>query len=356
MTKWTKEQEEAIKKSGTNIIVSAGAGSGKTAVLSERVINKLNSGININGLLILTFTKAAAFEMQERIRNKIIENKNLSSQLDLIDNSYITTFDSFALSIVKKYHYLYNIDPYVSIADSNIVLIEKRKIIDDIFNELYIKKDRQFQKLIKDFCVKNDKEIKSAILKISNKLEMKVNYDDYLDNYIDTYFNDKMINNNIKQYEDILINEISSLNNMLSLLKTYTDTTYYEKVLTTLTPIIESNNYQDIKNNLNITIPRLPNGSTEELKTIKTNISNLITNLQKATKYDNINQMKDEYLLTKDYVEIIIKIIKELHNRINQYKNKNDIYEFNDIALLAIKIIKENVEHCLSFTFTSLCS
>ena len=60
MPRWTAEQEEAINKSGENIIVSAGAGSGKTAVLSERVLNKIENGIHINELLILTFTKAAA--------------------------------------------------------------------------------------------------------------------------------------------------------------------------------------------------------------------------------------------------------------------------------------------------------
>ena len=64
MPKWTNEQQLAIDKEGTNIIVSAGAGSGKTAVLTARVIRKLNSGVDIDKLLILTFTKAAAGEMK----------------------------------------------------------------------------------------------------------------------------------------------------------------------------------------------------------------------------------------------------------------------------------------------------
>ena len=67
MPKWTKEQMKAINSDGTNIIVSAGAGSGKTAVLTERVIRKLEDGIGIDKLLILTFTKAAAREMKTRI-------------------------------------------------------------------------------------------------------------------------------------------------------------------------------------------------------------------------------------------------------------------------------------------------
>ena len=102
---WTPDQLKAIQESGSNIIVSAGAGSGKTAVLTTRVLEKLNHGIHINELLILTFTNAAAAEMKERIK-KNIEKENLSDELELIDASYITTFDSFALSLVKKYHYL----------------------------------------------------------------------------------------------------------------------------------------------------------------------------------------------------------------------------------------------------------
>ena len=107
---WTKEQELAINESGQNIIVSAGAGSGKTAVLTARTMRLLDNGVHINEMLILTFTKAAAGEMKERIRKKIKEgvknNPNLAKELELVDQAYITTFDSFSLSVVKKYHYL----------------------------------------------------------------------------------------------------------------------------------------------------------------------------------------------------------------------------------------------------------
>ena len=122
MPRWTSDQELAINETGKNIIVSAGAGSGKTAVLTERVIRKLKSGISIKNMLILTFTNNAAHEMKERIRKAIkkacLEDNNLKKELDFIDNAYITTFDSFSLSIVKKYHYLLNIGNDISIIDS----------------------------------------------------------------------------------------------------------------------------------------------------------------------------------------------------------------------------------------------
>ena len=112
MANWTKEQLEAIEKTGTNIIVSAGAGSGKTAVLTERVLHKLKSGVHIGELLILTFTRAAADEMKDRIREELKKHTELKSELEALDSAYVTTFDSFALSVVKKYHYLLNINAY----------------------------------------------------------------------------------------------------------------------------------------------------------------------------------------------------------------------------------------------------
>ena len=115
MPNWTKEQEEAIYQKGKNIIVSAGAGSGKTAVLTERVITHLKEGVSIDELLILTFTNAAAAEMKDRIRKKIKENETLINNLDKIDNAYITTFDAYALSLVKKYSHILNISKDIKI-------------------------------------------------------------------------------------------------------------------------------------------------------------------------------------------------------------------------------------------------
>ena len=134
MPNWTPEQQLAIDKEGTNIIVSAGAGSGKTAVLSERVIRKLKNGINVDELLLLTFTNAAAEEMKIRIRDEIKNYPELKEQLVRIDSAYITTFDAFSLSLVKKYSYLLNISKDLSIIDNAIIKLEKIKRLDKIFD------------------------------------------------------------------------------------------------------------------------------------------------------------------------------------------------------------------------------
>ena len=179
-SKFTEEQELAINYEGSNVIVSAGAGSGKTMVLSERVLRKLRDGVRINQLLLLTFTEKAAFEMKDRIRKKIEEDPSVRKELDYIDSSYITTFDSFALSMVRKYSYLINVGNDVKIADASTIHLEKQRIIDDIFERLYEEKNELFLKLIDDFTIKKDNDIKEAIININNKLDLKYDKIPYL--------------------------------------------------------------------------------------------------------------------------------------------------------------------------------
>ena len=213
--KWTNEQLQAINDSGENIIVSAGAGSGKTAVLTQRVITKLKNGININNLLILTFTNAAAAEMKERIRTAIKKDSELTTQLDYIDSAYITTFDSFSMSVVKKYYYLLNISPNITVLDSSICDTVRKQLLDDIFEELYEKRDKNFIKLIDDLTIKDDSAIKKSILDVNIKLDRLINKEEYLKSYIDEYYSDKNIDNLIDKYVSELLFRINKINSLL---------------------------------------------------------------------------------------------------------------------------------------------
>ena len=335
MPVWTKEQNDAIYKSGTNIIVSAGAGSGKTAVLSERVIDKLKQGIHINELLILTFTKAAASEMKERIRRKI-KKENLVQELDMIDAAYITTFDSFALSVVKKYHYLINIAKDVNIIEESVVKIKKEEFLDEIFENKY-QNDTNFKKLINDFCVKDDKEIRKQILTINDKLDMLIDKIAYLENY---QFSD--IDKDINSYLIYIKKQILSLEDIIGELSNYVDSEYLNKLYEVINALLNSEIYLDIKNNSILKLPPLPRGSLDEAKKIKDKLNKKIKSINELCNYDSVDKIKETILKTKDYVKVIIDIILELTKKINFYKRQNDLYEFNDIALLAIKIVKEN--------------
>ena len=340
---WTDEQWNAIYDKGHNIIVSAGAGSGKTAVLSERVIENLKSGMSIKEVLLLTFTKAASLEMKTRIRNKIKKNPSLSKELSLIDEAYITTFDSFALSIVKKYHYILNISPNVSIIDGSLIRIKKKEILTNIFDKYYENRNEKFLKLISDFCIKDDKEIFDSILSIYSKIDLKYNKNEYLDNYINEYFNIDRINNDIKDYEKLLMSKFEELDYLIEDMSYYIDSDYITNLRLSVSNLMSSKTYDEIVSNLSVEIPRLPKGSTDEVKEKKELINDVIKNIKSLCIYKNREEIMSSILSTKEYKEVIIDILKDFDEYVMAYKYENDIYEFTDIANLAIKLVKENV-------------
>jgi len=356
MPKWTDEQLSAIKKTGTNIIVSAGAGSGKTAVLTERVIEKLKSGIKINEFLILTFTNAAAGEMKDRIRRKINENKDLSENLDYLDSAYITTFDSYTLSLVKKYNYILNVSPNLSIIDAGIINIVKNEFLDKIFDELYLESSPKFLKFINDFTIKNDKNIKSAILKINNSLELKSDKELYLDNYLLNNFNDDKINEYIKEFNNLIKEELSSIESNLLYISESDYYDYYEEMSKSLEILLKSKSYDEVFNRINVSLPRRPRGS-DDIKNYKDNIDSSLKIIKSYLRFNNEEEIIKTFNIMKDYVEVIIDIIKKLSKMIMDYKNEYDLYEFTDIELLAIKLLKENedIRNEIKYSYKEIC-
>lgn len=335
---WTKEQEDAITRTGENIIVSAGAGSGKTAVLTERTIRKLINGGNINRLLILTFTNAAAAEMKDRIR-LAIKKANLKEQLDYLDSAYITTFDSFSLSIVKKYHYLLGIPEDVSIMDNSIEVIKTNEIMNTIFENMY--GDSEFEKFIGDFCTKDDEMLKSIVKDISKKLDLLENKKEYLENYSNNFFEDINLDKYIKSYLGLINNKVKEMYEPYKSLMSLTDKKFMDTY--SLEPLLNSNTYNDIKKNITkIGSPRKNNNCEEDFVIYKDILNNIIKELKELTRFEDEDEMKESLLSTKPYINSICEIINKFDIEFNKYKNLNNLYTFSDIALLAIKLISTN--------------
>ena len=339
MPRWTKEQEEAIYTSGKNIIVSAGAGSGKTAVLSERVLHKIEEGTHVNELLILTFTRAAADEMKDRIRKKISGKEELKKELTLLNSSYITTFDSFALSVVKKYHYLLNITDNINITDESIVKIQNKKILDLIFERSY--KNIRFQELIKKYCIKTDKVLKENILSIALKIDGFIDPFGFIDNVYNNFFNENNVDNLLKTYKSIINDLKKTIELEIKNMSLYFDSDYINKVNDAVYNILNAD-IDELHLYSTVKLPTVPRGSSDEAKTSKDSLKKACDKLLSYGNYGTINEIKNDIYSTKDTVLTILDIIKEFLLKIEKYKKENDIYTFNDISKLSIKILKEN--------------
>ena len=342
MPTWTKEQQQAIDEEGKNIIVSAGAGSGKTAVLTERVIRKLKSGIHINELLVLTFTNAAAAEMKERIRKAIRKTPGLEEEMNRIDGAYITTFDSFALSIVKKYHTKLNCTNKIQITDDVVINIKKQEILDEILNEKYLLQDKQFTKLIHDFCYKDDKDLKKALLDIYQKIELKYDKTNFLNTYIETYTTS--FNKPLNDFIESIKKKTQQIKNLLYDMSSYFDGKYMSKVEDYLYSFLNKDSYEEQKIALDSLgrFPVVPKNSEEEGKRIKEELVELLKEVKEEMSYSSLKEITEELESTVSNQKEIIEILKELDKRLTAYKDANEIYNFTDISRLAIKVVMEN--------------
>lgn len=339
MTKWTKEQLEAIHKEGMPILVSAGAGSGKTAVLTERVLRKVKDGVGMRQLLILTFTKAAASEMKERIRKKLQE-ENLMEAAEQIDAAYITTFDSFALSIVKKYHYLLDVPKNVAVADASMVDLQKEKILDEIFEQYYETKDPHFENLISRFCTKDDHEIKSDILNIHNKLDLKYDKLDYLNHYMEQEMQESHFQKEMDSYIEIIQNQLEELSSNVEMIE-HMDYDYYMELLSILEPLFQSKTYDTIRENVQITLPRIP-ANNDALKQAKETITTILKEVKRLTRWESQAKIIEELKSTREDIQVLIRILMQLEEKLATWKYQNNAFEFHDIAKLAIRVAKEN--------------
>lgn len=196
--KWTDEQKRVIDTRGKNILVSAAAGSGKTAVLSERVIKKCTEGdhpVDVDRILVLTFTRAAAAEMKERIYKKFsalsAENpsdRNIRRQLTLIHNAKITTIDSFCVYVYRNYFEDIDADPDLRLMDEAEGGTIRDKVLADLLEEKFEEGRPEFLALC-DFFSAKDKSgsLEGALISLLNSLTSVPWPDRYLDSLLSPY-------------------------------------------------------------------------------------------------------------------------------------------------------------------------
>ncbi len=345
MSSLTPEQQLAVDKKGTNIIVSAGAGSGKTTVLQNRVVRELKEGVSIENLILLTFTNNAAKEMKTRIRNALVKEENLKEEVEKIDSAYITTFDSFAQSIVKKYHYLLHIDKQFSIIDNSLLQMEIKKIVDDLFEEYYANEDADFASLIGNFCVKDDTSIRKSIVDILGVLNNRIDKDEFLNHYLEDAYSDEFIKRTLSLYVDLLFEKRDELLCLFERLEDETnDVEKGAKNASAIANFREATTYDELRDSLSITLAQNRNNLyTEEGAKLKKKFSDEITDFKKQMQDDEKTLIK-HYKETKPYARVLVRILLALDERLNQFKKLHNAYTFTDIAFFAISLVRDYKE------------
>ena len=370
---WTKEQKDAIYEKGSNILVAAAAGSGKTAVLVERIINKIiNEKIDIDSLLVVTFTNAAASEMKERILNaiyKIIDNRetdeqtilHLERQITLINKAEICTIDSFCLDVIRNNFYEIEISPNFRIADNAEIELLKQEVLEKLFEEKYEDENMDFQKLIKTYTsYRDDTPLKDLILKIYTYIESnpfplkwlkeqveKFNIKDIKQDFSKTEWGKILLN----QMKEELTDEIKKLQAERQRLSVESELEAYERVISSdiqqlemLACNLESwDKAYTVANNVEFlkwpSSKKIVNQEKDRAKEIRDKIKKDF-----SSKRDKIFTSKSEEE-NKDLIEMY-EMLEKLQNLIIEFdkeftksKNEKNIVDFSDIEHLALQIL-----------------
>ena len=383
--KWTQEQQNVIDSRGGNLLVAAAAGSGKTAVLVERIIQMiLNSDlkIDIDKLLVVTFTNAAASEMRERIGDAISkkldenpEDEHLQDQLVLLNKASITTIHSFCLEVIKSNFHKINLDPNFRIGDETECSLMKLEAIDETFDILYEQNDEEFCYLVDCYAEKRgDSNLQNLILSIYSfvmaspypKVWLKESAEDF--NITDDFdFATskwaKAILETVKiQMEGIEKSLCKAMEDVYGIdeLVTFTDKLKieYEKIKEILYACDTSwsDAYRQISSmtfeNYAKGVKRIPKDAPSYIKEEKDKAKKIRDNAKKSIEKIKTSVFNKNYDDLKDEIKFLYPIVKSLSDVVlmfeqiySQKKRDKGIIDFNDIEHFALQILTETDEN-----------
>lgn len=364
--KWTNEQLQAIQEKDSNILVAAAAGSGKTAVLVERIIHKIiDEQMDIDKILVVTFTNAAASEMRERILEAIYkkleenpENVHLQRQIILLNKASICTIHSFCLDVIHNHFYEIDLPSNFKIADTAEIDLLKQEVLDDLFEQKYTENDKDFIELLENYTnYRGDEALQELVLKIYKFIQSSPFPIKWLQEKLELLkIEDKDISKTvwgkliIQTVEDDIQESIMQLETIKSKMALYPEMTkFYQKICEDLIILKDLQNYNSwdelyIKL-LNFNFSKWPvdkkvtNDLKEDSKEIRDKVKKHIK--EKTAKLLSCSQeqaVKDLKIITP-ILEKLANLVTEFTKNFAEKKKEKNCIDFNDIEHFALKIL-----------------
>ncbi len=370
-TQWTSDQQLVIDLRERNILVSAAAGSGKTAVLVERIIQEVTDPIkpvDIDRLLVVTFTKAAAGEMRTRIgaalEKRLLDNpkdEHLQKQLSLLHNAQITTIDSFCQNIIRNYFHVIDLDPVFRVADETEISLMMTDVLKEVIEGRYEKGEAAFFKFVDVFSPgRTDSAIEELILH-TNRIAMSYPWPkDWLEGTVEAYqcqtieelnhckwmmeltgYIEEMIKGYLElakqarniclgedgpeTYLDAVSSDIEQLQ-MLSQAKTYTE---YAEAFSKVNPA-----------RLSTKKTLASQEKKEEVKALRESyFKNGVVQLQKNYFFQSPENMLADMQAMEPVIRELIDVTIEFMEAFSERKREEGILDFNDMEHFALNIL-----------------
>lgn len=364
--KWTNEQLQAIQEKNSNILVAAAAGSGKTAVLVERIIHKIiDEQMDIDKILVVTFTNAAASEMRERILEAIYkkleenpENVHLQRQIILLNKASICTIHSFCLDVIHNHFYEIDLPSNFKIADTAEIDLLKQEVLDDLFEQKYTENDKNFIELLENYTnYRGDEALQELVLKIYKFIQSSPFPIKWLQEKLELLkIKDKDISQTIwgkliiQTVDDDIQESIMQLEVTKSKMALYPEMTkFYQTIsedIINLQELQKYNSWDELYIKLlNFNFSKWPvdkkviNDLKEDSKEIRDKVKKHIK--EKTAKLLSCSQeqaVKDLKIITP-ILEKLSNLVTEFTKNFAEKKKEKNCIDFNDIEHFALKIL-----------------
>lgn len=369
---WTEEQKQVIWLRNRNILVSAAAGSGKTAVLVERILQKITDKehpVDIDRLLIVTFTRAAAAEMRERIGTEIQkrlmedpDNENLQRQETLLFHAQITTIDSFCQSVLRSYFHLIDLDPAFSIMDEGEAKLLRRDTAEELLEEQYAQASGEFELFVESFASgKNDENLIGMIWQVYEFSRSHPWSEEWLDKCKENYeinsaeeltksewmkqlceqtaqtLEDLMRVNERAQkiaqsprgpwmYLDALLQDQEILENLAK----RTDYVSYAEAFSKMEKFAALSRKKD---------EEVSEEKKEQVKLLRDQIKKGITALKEQYFYQGPQEMVEEIQKSRVPSKMLLTLAQEFGRRFAEKKQERNLLDFSDLEHFALQIL-----------------
>lgn len=375
VVKWTKEQEQVIRLRDRNILVSAAAGSGKTAVLVQRILGKVMDPVHpvdIDRLLIMTFTRAAAGEMRERIASALEDalyenpdNEHLQRQTTLIHTAQITTIDGFCSYVIRNYFHLIGLDPGYRTGEEGELKLLKEDVMKELLESYYAKDHEKYKYFIECYASgKSDEGIRDLIYSLYDAAMSNPYPDEWLEKCADGYRNTDI--NDIKTSEwmkllwrnvmedlnqaQLLVEEARALCNQAGGPYLYDDALGSDFLL--IHNAMEKamaedfDGVRDFLSNpsfarLSAKKPKEPVDETlkEQVKALRENEKDIIKDLEVRCFSVSEEELPELLRCCQEPVEMLVELTREFIRLYGEKKREKNILDFTDMEHFALEIL-----------------
>ena len=373
--KWTKEQQQVIDLRDRNILVSAAAGSGKTAVLVERIISMITdekNPVDVDKLLVVTYTEAAAAEMKERIaaaiEKKLEEspgNLSLEQQASLVHSAMITTVHKFCLSVIRDHFHVIGIDPSFRVGEEGELRLLKQDVLDEMLEEHYAKEEEEFREFVEKYGTgRTDKKIEELILQLYEYSRSYPDPGQWLISCVEDYEIDRehledsrmvhTVEERVRQHLGDLYGLVRQAMEICQLpagpymyvealesdekeLKKLEKADSYEK----MSEVLLNFNWKKLSGKKDETVDA---ELRKSVQAVRKQLKALIDGIQKSYFYATADEWVEDMRDSAQAMRTLTGLVQEFTERFDEKKRRRNMIDFSDMEQFALAILTRNTE------------